>query len=311
MVGRIEIVTPEQRALLAQIASAPLKHFPNDQVRELLQGSTWEDQTRLGGVAGLGVPLPEGFKAYLELGRLRNALILHEVEARPTLELERFIRTYRLFGYEAPEPLPPMVAASVDIPILDEGLADTWRMQAGRGVEVADLFGTDVVFSGDHAGQFEVKGSGVGWQMSYQPSEVVDPFGYALRFALRPSGVEVDDRSRFTVSMPPAEAKDLLEHVDLSVPDWQLVDVPVATYEPIQSVDFSGNFAGAFYLDDMRLAVAGTSMMTAVHEDRADVLPGVHLLSQNYPNPFNGETVIRLDLAERAQAELAVYDLLG
>ena len=39
MVGRIEIVTPEQRELLAQIAASPVEHFPSDQVRELLKGS--------------------------------------------------------------------------------------------------------------------------------------------------------------------------------------------------------------------------------------------------------------------------------
>ena len=310
MVGRIEIVTPKQRELLAQISSAPVEHFPSQQVRELLRGSTWDQQQRLGSVAELDVVLPEGFKAYLELGRLRNALILNEANVRPTPGLDRFIRNYALWGYHPPEPLPPMVSPTIDIPIPDEGLADTWRLQTGGGVEVANLLGSDVVFSGDHSAQFEVERK-VDWKVSYRPSETVDPFGYALRFALRPGVVDVDDHSAFTVSMPPAVRIDLLQHVDLSVPDWQLVDVPVAAYEPIQSVDFSGNFAGTFYLDQMRLAVADEPVKTAVNETRADVLPGESSLMQNYPNSFNGETVIRFNLAERAQVELVVYDLLG
>ena len=204
-----------------------------------------------------------------------------------------------------------MVSPTTDIPILDEGLADTWRMQTSRGVEVANLLNSDVVFSGNHAGQFEVERNRVDWEVSYQPSEAVDPFGYALRFALRPDGVDVGDHSTFTVAMPPAMRIDLLQHVDLSVPDWQLIDVPVSTYEPIQSVDFSGNFAGSFYLDQMRLAVADEPVNTAVHESLAEVLPDESTLLQNYPNPFNSETVIRFDLAESAQVELVVYDLLG
>ncbi len=311
MVGRIEIVTPEQRALLAQLASSPEEAFPTKDLRELLKGLPWDLQTRLGDVADLDVRIPEGYKTYLELGRLRNALILNEARVRPTPELERFIRNYALSGYEPPEPLPAMVSPTTDIPILDEGLADTWRMQTGGGVEVANLLHGDVVFSGDHAGQFQVKRNRVDWEVSYQPSEAVDPFGYALRFALRPGDVDVDDHSAFTVSMPPAVSIDLLQHVDLSVPDWQLVDVPVVAYEPIQSVDFSGNFAGIFYLDQMRLAVADEPVRTAVNGTQSDVLPGESSLMQNYPNPFNGETVIRFALAEHAQVELVVYDLLG
>ena len=51
----------------------------------------------------LGVPLPESFMDYLDLGRLRNALILNEWALRPTPQLERFINEYRLSSYVVPE----------------------------------------------------------------------------------------------------------------------------------------------------------------------------------------------------------------
>jgi len=83
MVGRLELVTPEQRALLAQLARAPLpsKPWARYEIKDnkpILQGA---------------MPL-----AYRDLGRFRNALLLDEAVAHPTKSLEAFIRVNRLEG---------------------------------------------------------------------------------------------------------------------------------------------------------------------------------------------------------------------
>lgn len=77
MVGRLELVTPEQRALLKTLAQAtvPTKswaHFDMTGNRAVVRGS-----------------MPP---AYRDLGRFRNALLLDEYKARPTPSLEAFVR---------------------------------------------------------------------------------------------------------------------------------------------------------------------------------------------------------------------------
>ncbi len=45
--------------------------------------------------------------------------------------------------------------------------------------------------------------------------------------------------------------------------------------------------------------------------DSVETLPHRYTLHPNYPNPFNPVTTIRYDLPERADVELAVFNLLG
>jgi hypothetical protein len=83
MVGRLELVTPEQRALLAQLAHAPVPtqpwaHYAIKDNQPVTQGA-----------------MPP---AYRDLGRFRNALLLDEAAAHPTKSLEAFIRINRLQG---------------------------------------------------------------------------------------------------------------------------------------------------------------------------------------------------------------------
>jgi hypothetical protein len=78
MIGRIEIVTPEQRALLRKIAAGPA---PNLTTQEAVQKS-------------------EIYADYLKLGRFRNALILDEQKRRPTLALNDFISKNGLEAYK-------------------------------------------------------------------------------------------------------------------------------------------------------------------------------------------------------------------
>jgi hypothetical protein len=115
MVGRIELVTPQQRNLLRQIGELSpgkitnelermgkdfLDHYPHEQ-------SKIENYTRVASgrdsLAEYGVDVPMSYQLYLRLGRFRNALILEEADRHPTVGLDSFISAYRLQGYTPKE----------------------------------------------------------------------------------------------------------------------------------------------------------------------------------------------------------------
>jgi len=107
MVGRIELITPGQRALLAKIAAGPTPDSWLDARQKLdlgtlISGKTreWYDFTegRLS-MRDLGFQAAPIYQAYLDLGRFRNALVLEEQKRRPTPELGKFIAGFNLEGY--------------------------------------------------------------------------------------------------------------------------------------------------------------------------------------------------------------------
>ncbi len=107
MVGRIELVTPAQRHLLAEIAAGPVPDSWKD-LRQPTDAVTWRagDQKALGDLlagrrtfASLGVRIPKTYQRYLDLGRFRNALALDELARRPTPELAGFIEKFHLTAY--------------------------------------------------------------------------------------------------------------------------------------------------------------------------------------------------------------------
>jgi hypothetical protein len=83
MVGRLELVTPEQRALLGKLAKAPVPAQP------------WAHYAVLDGKSVVQGGMPP---AYRDLGRFRNALLLAENQEHPNPSLEAFIRVNRLQG---------------------------------------------------------------------------------------------------------------------------------------------------------------------------------------------------------------------
>ena len=102
MMGRIELISPEQRSLLKKLATmtvsdpAWIRKIPqSDNLQKFYQGRS--------DFGDLGVTIPADYQTYLDLGRFRNALILAEQKARPTPALQLFIAVYGLYPYQVEE----------------------------------------------------------------------------------------------------------------------------------------------------------------------------------------------------------------
>lgn len=95
MIGRIELITAQQRELLAAIAKGPASDpkWTNKIKDSPAAMKFWAGRSDFG---DLGVEFPEDYKKYLALGRFRNALLIAEEINRPTPELRRFITNYGL-----------------------------------------------------------------------------------------------------------------------------------------------------------------------------------------------------------------------
>jgi hypothetical protein len=202
-----------------------------------------------------------------------------------------------------------------DLVVFDEALASGWQAEGNSRLKKLELSEAGVVHRGNLAGAFA--GGTVLWSVTFKPLKPLSPVGYtALRFAFHPGEAIPTTTARFTATLAPGKLVNLLENarVDLSLKEWQVVEIPVEAFEregPVTAITFSGNFAGTFYLDDLRLVAAIPSPVTVIEEDRTTTLPQSFSLSQNYPNPFNGETVIRFALPASGEVELTIYNLAG
>lgn len=101
MIARIELVTDEQRALLAKLAKAEIgapewiERLPRNEASEKFLAGRID-------FGDLGVEIPQEYQWYLRLGRFRNALVVAEEQARPTESLRRFVELYALTPFRAP-----------------------------------------------------------------------------------------------------------------------------------------------------------------------------------------------------------------
>jgi hypothetical protein len=103
MVGRIELITPRQRELLAAIGNAPVgatghwwPQFEDESKeirfwRDLERGRVNDDLLKV-----KEAQIPEDYRRYVGLGRFRNALVLAEDARRPNAALRAFIDAYGL-----------------------------------------------------------------------------------------------------------------------------------------------------------------------------------------------------------------------
>jgi hypothetical protein len=111
MIGRIEIVTPQQRQTLTQIAVGPASDgkWANEE-SGAARAKTLDTATKKADDPEVAQAIAEGrrpalagnkdvpadYLAYLSLGRFRNALVLDEVKRHPTPELRKFVANYQL-----------------------------------------------------------------------------------------------------------------------------------------------------------------------------------------------------------------------
>jgi hypothetical protein len=101
MVGRLELISDQQRELLSKLATSDIT--PGDWV-DSIAASPARDQFIAGRTSfeDLGVKIPADYQHYLDLGRFRNALVTHEERVRPTKSLTTFIDTYHLHQFRLP-----------------------------------------------------------------------------------------------------------------------------------------------------------------------------------------------------------------
>lgn len=112
MIGRLELVTPGQRACLKRIADA--KHSSTAWYHDWLvshpeAAARSQERRKEGDLHSLRqdcVKIPDNYLAYLELGRFRNALVLDQFRRTQADSLFKFIKTYDLaparFGRQNP-----------------------------------------------------------------------------------------------------------------------------------------------------------------------------------------------------------------
>jgi hypothetical protein len=114
MVGRIELVTPEQREKLAEISRFTPEKVEADlgQMRTnfvALIGPKPDEFQRLysgGKRLSADISIPKTYQTYLDLGRFRSALVLDEARRRPTKGLTEFIQLYALTAHRPVENMP-------------------------------------------------------------------------------------------------------------------------------------------------------------------------------------------------------------
>ena len=98
MMGRIELITGEQRRLLKSLSTMAtsdpqwIDSIPDSPAAQKFRGGRSD-------FGDLGVKIPPDYQAYLDLGRFRNALVLAEQRAHETPHLNEFVNTYGLWAY--------------------------------------------------------------------------------------------------------------------------------------------------------------------------------------------------------------------
>jgi hypothetical protein len=122
MVGRIELVTPAQRNILQQLGRFSVPQIqqevgqmwtnfygkitynfstnrPSQQAVEQLNKKMAQVDSGQIKLASF-ISVPKTYQTYLDLGRLRNALVLNEAKSHPTQGLTNFIASYGLQAYQ-------------------------------------------------------------------------------------------------------------------------------------------------------------------------------------------------------------------
>ena len=102
MIGRIEMITRKQRGLVARIAGTKSPSSTWYQEWAAKHPDAWKrfqqkrEEGNLSALREEKIAIPDDYRAYLELGRFRNALVLSELKTNPTEGLQKFVDAYDL-----------------------------------------------------------------------------------------------------------------------------------------------------------------------------------------------------------------------
>ena len=98
MVGRIELVSDEQRELLGKLRKSQIS---DGAWVEQLNDSPARNRFLAGrsDFGDLGIPVPADYQLYLKMGRFRNALVVAEEARKPSPNLTKFINVYGLHPF--------------------------------------------------------------------------------------------------------------------------------------------------------------------------------------------------------------------
>ena len=80
-----------------------------------------------------------------------------------------------------------------------------------------------------------------------------------------------------------------------------------------EAVTISNDASTGLYViaDGIRVVAIDTAAATGITQNKQIFMPGDHMLLENYPNPFNSETNFVFSLAEPAQVNFEIFDILG
>ena len=177
----------------------------------------------------------------------------------------------------------------------------------------------DSLLPGGAGSQFEA------WRVSFRAAKPVQHYK-TLRFAFHPGTTQslllpvlpvfVNGRHLTGLAHPdPAWDWYSRTRLDERVREWHVVEIPLGVpglEGPIESISIIGQSKGTFYFDDIQLLPERRpNSVTAVLEEHTSAIPASFALKQNYPNPFNSRTVIRFELPEAGDTEVALYNLVG
>ena len=132
MVGRIELVSDEQRDLLGKLRKSEIS---DGTWVEQLKSSPARDRFLAGrsDFGNLGIPVPADYQLYLKLGRFRNALVTAEESRQPSASLTKFINTYGLHPFRVAGRTPPKEAGPKDPPEAALPVGN-WNIEFSNGV---------------------------------------------------------------------------------------------------------------------------------------------------------------------------------
>ncbi|MEE3258800.1 MAG: CotH kinase family protein, partial [Candidatus Latescibacterota bacterium] len=192
--------------------------------------------------------------------------------------------------------------------IFAEGLTEGWRVDVADGADTPELAHAQTVRSGRVAAAFSVSAAGFNrpWEIAFSADGRVAEYG-SLSFAFHPGDARGQPVGLLFVSVNDHLVGLTRSHVDLSRPEWQLVELPLDAFELETSprkIAILGNLTGTFYLDDVRLVPRAPDAETGpetwstlrqlILEVEADL--GDIRVSEIHYNPLPGEVFADRDM---------------